>query len=94
MAPLARSTRPGTFPDHSARPGPPAPRSSARHVSLCELLDRVLNKGAVLTGGITISVAEIELLYVGIHLLISSVETLLASADGRAGGGTATHERP
>lgn len=49
---------------------------SGRQVSLVEVLDRVLNKGAVLTGGITISVADIPLLYVGLNLLIASVETL------------------
>ena len=53
----------------------------ARRVSLCELLDRVLNKGAVLTGELTISVADIELLYVGIGLVISSVETLIDAMD-------------
>jgi len=46
-------------------------------VSICELLDRVLNKGAVLVGEIVISVADIELLYVGLSLVITSVETLL-----------------
>ena len=49
---------------------------SGRQVSLVEVLDRVLNKGAVLTGGITISVADIPLIYVGLNLLIASVETL------------------
>lgn len=53
-----------------------------RQVSLCEVLDRVLNKGVVLTGELIISVADIELLYVGINLLISSVETLLETMDG------------
>lgn len=56
--------------------------SQGRQVSLCEVLDRVLNKGVVLTGEIVISVADIELLYVGINLLISSVETLLEAMDG------------
>ena len=49
---------------------------SGRQVSLVEVLDRVLNKGAVLTGGITISVADIPLIYVGLNLLIASVEKL------------------
>ncbi|MBI4526993.1 MAG: gas vesicle protein [Deltaproteobacteria bacterium] len=49
---------------------------SGRQVSLVEVLDRVLNKGAVLTGDITISIAGIDLLYVGLNLLISSVETV------------------
>ena len=52
------------------------PWLSGKQVSLVEVLDRVLNKGAVLTGGITISVADIPLLYVGLNLLIASIETL------------------
>jgi len=56
--------------------GSPA-HSAGTQVSLCEVLDRVLNKGAVVTGEIMISVAGIELLYVGIGLVIGSVETLL-----------------
>lgn len=54
----------------------------AQRVSLCELLDRVLNKGAVLTGEISISVADVELIYIGLSLVISSVETLLQAMDG------------
>jgi hypothetical protein len=52
-----------------------------RRISLCELLDRVLNKGAVLVGEICISVAGVELLYVAVNVLVSSVETLLEAMD-------------
>ena len=52
-------------------------------ISLCELLDRVLNKGAVLTGEIIISVANIELLYIGVNLLVSSIEKLLDTMDSQ-----------
>lgn len=45
------------------------------HMSLCEVLDRVLNKGVVIHGDITISVANIDLLYLGLRALVSSVET-------------------
>ena len=63
----------------SASTGKDAPLAPAleREVSLCELLDRVLNKGVVLTGEIVIAVADIELLYVSLSLVVSSVETLL-----------------
>ncbi len=44
-------------------------------VSLCEVLDRVLNKGAVITGELVITVADIDLIYVGLQLIITSVET-------------------
>lgn len=46
-----------------------------QNISLCETLDRVLNKGAVVTGEIVISVADIDLLYLGLQLTITSVET-------------------
>ena len=49
-------------------------RDSER-VSLCETLDRVLNKGAVVAGDVTISVADVDLIYLGLQLMVSSVET-------------------
>lgn len=45
------------------------------HVSLCEALDRVLNKGAVVVGELTISVAGIDLVYLGLQAVLTSVET-------------------
>ena len=45
-------------------------------VRLVELIDRVLDKGVVLRGDVTISVAGIDLLYVELHVLLSSVESL------------------
>ncbi len=51
--------------------------NTRENVTLCEVLDRVLNKGAVVHGDITISVADIDLLYVGLRLMISSIETAL-----------------
>jgi len=43
--------------------------------SLCEALDRILNKGAVVGGEVTIAVAGIDLIYLGLQLLLTSVET-------------------
>ncbi|MBI5525150.1 MAG: gas vesicle protein [Deltaproteobacteria bacterium] len=51
-------------------------RSRHRRVSLCETLDRVLNKGAVVTGDIIISVADVPLVYIGVNLVVASVETM------------------
>lgn len=45
------------------------------HVSLCEALDRILNKGAVVTGEVTISVANIDLIYLSLQAVLSSIET-------------------
>jgi len=47
-----------------------------QQVTLLELVDRVLNKGVVLTGDITLSVADVDLVYVGLRVLLSSVATL------------------
>jgi hypothetical protein len=47
----------------------------ADRVSLCEVLDRVLNKGAVVVGEATISVADIDLVYLGLQLVLTSIET-------------------
>jgi hypothetical protein len=44
-------------------------------VSLCEALDRILNKGAVVSGEVTISVANIDLIYLGLQLILSSLES-------------------
>ena len=42
---------------------------------LLETLDHVLNRGLVIAGEITISVADIDLIFVGLNVLVSSVET-------------------
>jgi DNA-binding PucR family transcriptional regulator len=50
-----------------------------KRVSICEVLDRVLNKGVVVAGEITISVAGVDLLYLGLQLVLTSIETARAS---------------
>ena len=49
-----------------------------KEVTILEVLDRVLTKGVVITGDIVISVADIDLIYVGLKVLLSSVETMEA----------------
>jgi len=46
-----------------------------KEVALLDLLDRILTKGVILWGDITISVADVDLIYVGLKVLLSSVET-------------------
>jgi Gas vesicle protein len=50
--------------------------SRARRVSLSETLDRVLHKGAVLTGDLVISVADVELIYISLNALVASIDTV------------------
>ena len=44
-----------------------------QRVTLAETLDRVLHKGAVVAGDLVLSVADLDLLYVGLQQVISSV---------------------
>lgn len=48
-----------------------------KNSSLCELLDRVLNTGVVAMGEIVISVAGVDLIYLNLNLLLTSVETAM-----------------
>lgn len=52
----------------------PQPRA-ADDIALIDLLDRLLSGGVVLAGDITLAVADIDLVYVGLRALISSVAT-------------------
>jgi hypothetical protein len=51
-----------------------------RDVTLLELLDRALDKGVVLSGDITLSVANVDLVYVGLRVLLCSVEAMHRNA--------------
>jgi hypothetical protein len=48
-----------------------------RDVALVDLLDRLLAGGVVITGDITISLADVELVHISLRALISSVQTLV-----------------
>jgi hypothetical protein len=43
-------------------------------ISLCETLDRVLNTGVVLQGDIIISVADVDLVFLGLQLVLTSAD--------------------
>jgi hypothetical protein len=45
-----------------------------REVALVDLVDRLLAGGVVLSGDITLSLADVDLVYVGLRALITSVE--------------------
>jgi hypothetical protein len=47
-----------------------------RDVSLLEVLDRVLEKGVVISGDIVISVADVDLVFLGLRALLCSVQTM------------------
>jgi gas vesicle structural protein len=45
--------------------------------SLLDILDHVLNAGVVIHGSLVISLAGVDLIYVGLNVVLTSVETAL-----------------
>ncbi len=63
--------------DHGgARPPVNPPQTRTLEVPLVELVDRLLSRGVVLTGELTISVAGVDLVYLGLSVVLSSVDTI------------------
>lgn len=46
-----------------------------KEVALLDLLDRIITKGVVIYGDVTLSVADVDLVFLGLKLLLTSVET-------------------
>jgi gas vesicle structural protein len=57
---------------------------TAEDTSLLELVDRLLNKGVVLAGEATISVAGVDLIYLGLNVVLAAVETIEKAQERRA----------
>ncbi len=47
-----------------------------QEVTLLDLLDRILDNGVVLAGDVTLSVADVDLVYLGLRVLLAPVERL------------------
>ena len=52
-------------------------------LSLLETLDHVLDRGLVIAGEVTIAVADVDLVYLGLNVLLGSVETMNRVLGGR-----------
>jgi hypothetical protein len=57
----------GVTGDHPDRSSP------EREVALVDLLDRLLASGAVLTGDITLAIADVDLVHISLRALITSI---------------------
>jgi hypothetical protein len=49
--------------------------------SVLEVLDALLDKGVVLHGEIVLTVAGVDLVFIGLHAVIASTETMIRSRD-------------
>ncbi|WBB62520.1 gas vesicle protein [Streptomyces sp. WMMC500] len=54
-------------------------------VPLVDLLDRVLNTGVVVSGDVVLAIAEVPLVRVSLHALLSSVNERVAAPWGDGG---------
>jgi gas vesicle structural protein len=50
--------------------------SNEEEFALADLVNRVLDKGAVISGDVTISVAGVDLIYLGLNIILSSIESM------------------
>jgi hypothetical protein len=48
---------------------------AADETSLLDILDHVLNAGVIIRGNLVISLAGVDLIYVGLDVILTSVET-------------------
>jgi len=53
----------------------------AEDASLLDIVDNVLNKGVVLSGDITIALAQVDLIYARISLLLCAADRVLPEED-------------
>jgi hypothetical protein len=63
---------------------------SENDISLLEILDHVLNSGVVIHGSLVISLAGVDLVYVGLNVILTSVETALRNMQAA----TDSHRQP
>ena len=64
------------------RVAPNAARPRADQLSLADALDRILHRGVSLQGNLTIGLADVDLLFLDLRLLLGSVDTIWP--EGRA----------
>jgi len=50
--------------------------SKEKEIVLIDLIDRILYKGVILTGDVTISVANVDLVFLGLKVLLTSVDKM------------------
>ncbi|MFP7731983.1 gas vesicle protein [Priestia aryabhattai] len=53
-----------------------------KDIALIDILDVILDKGVAIKGDLIISIAGVDLVYLDLRVLISSVETLVQAKEG------------
>jgi len=51
----------------------------SQEITLLETLDHLLDRGVVIAGEATISIGDVDLLYLGLNIVLANVDTLVRS---------------
>jgi Gas vesicle protein len=78
--PRRKSTRP---PDDWLFPNAGV-QSADRESSLLDVVDSILNKGAVLNGDLILGVANVDLVYAKLSVLIAALDRIMQPADRKS----------
>ncbi|MEV6874207.1 gas vesicle protein [Amycolatopsis sp. NPDC051128] len=54
----------------------PVPAAAERPIALIDLLDRVLAGGVVVSGELTLSIADVDLVHISLRTLLTSITAL------------------
>jgi gas vesicle structural protein len=54
-------------------------------IGLIDILDHVLNKGVIIRGNLVISLAGVDLVYVGLDVILTSIETAMRHINKTSG---------
>ena len=52
-------------------------------LTLLETLDHLLDRGVVIAGEATISIGDVDLLYLGLNIVLANVDTIVRTANKR-----------
>lgn len=56
--------------------------SGDRDLSLVEALDHLLDRGVVIAGEAVISIGQVDLVYLGLNIILSNVDTISRVSSG------------
>jgi gas vesicle structural protein len=54
-----------------------------QELSLLETLDHLLDRGVVIAGEATISIGDVDLLYLGLNIVLANVDAVIRTTDKR-----------
>ncbi len=59
--------------------------SNTKQVTLLEVVEKLLDKGVVISGDLILSVANIDLVYLDLRIVLTSVQTMFDAANKDVG---------